>query len=380
MVKRIKILDTTLRDGEQTPNISFNLEEKLKIMRKLEELGVDICELGFPSASQNEYDIIFHLASLPTKMELAVLVRMKKEDILTASNCLRPAKKKRIYLFYPCSDIHLKEKVNKTREEALNIIKENIKIASMYFDTIQFSAEDATRTDIDFLIEAYQVAIDNGATIIGIADTLGFTLPDEYGNLIKKLKRELKYNKETVTFSVHCHNDLGLATANSLAGVLNGADQIEGTINGIGERAGNASLEEISVIIKTKLPEDYKTNLNHELIYSTSKLVENITQIKIPPNKAITGDNAFKHASGIHQAGIIKNPKLYHFFDPKMIGKDKIEIIIGKLSGSKGLEYKLKEMNLDTQKININKLLNELKKKSKISDEIILEEYNKFEC
>jgi 2-isopropylmalate synthase len=376
MVRRIKILDTTLRDGEQTPNISFNFNEKLKIMQNLDKLGVDICELGFPSASKEEYQIISELAKIPTNMELAVLVRMKKEDIFTAYTCLEKAKNKRIYLFYPCSDIHLKEKVNKTRKEALNIIKNNIIYARNLFNNIQFSVEDATRTDIDFLVEVYQTAIDSGANIIGIADTLGFTLPNEYGNIIKKLKKELRY--ENVSFSVHCHDDLGLATANTLAGILNGADQIEVTINGIGERAGNACLEEISVIIKTKLSEEYYTNLKHELIYPTSKLVENITQVKIPPNKAIIGDNAFKHASGIHQAGILKNPKTYHFFDPKMVGQDKIEIIIGKLSGSKGLKNKLKEMNLDTQKIDINKLLNELKKKSKISDEIILEEYNKF--
>ena len=375
-IKKIEVFDTTLRDGEQTPNVSFDRESKLSIIKNLKKMKIDVCEIGMPISSHKDFTDINYLTSQDIDIEFVALSTIKKTDILKTYECLKNAKKKRIHLVFATSEINLKYRFKINKEECLNIIEEGIKYSKKYFDTVQFAAEDATRTELSFLKLVYQKAIDSGATYLTIPDTVGICTPDEYGYIIKFLKQNLDYN-ENIKFSLHCHNDLGLATANTLSGILNGGDEIQCTINGIGERSGNCPLEEIVAILKYKTNK-YYTVVNSKYLLETSKMVSKFSNIIVQANKAIVGDNSFKHASGIHQDGIIKNPKLYQFLNPEDFGIDKIELIIDKSSGRNGLKNKLKELNIDESKIDIKLLLENIKKNKIINDQIIIEEVNKI--
>jgi len=374
-LKNIKIFDTTLRDGEQTPKVYFDRESKLSIIKKLEKMKINVCEIGMPISSEKDFADIQYLTSQNIDIEFAALSTMDEKSIFKTYECLKNAKKKRIHLFFPTSEIHLKHKFNIEKEECLNIIEKHIKYAKKYFENVQFAAEDATRTDLNFLISVYQRAIDSGATYLTIPDTVGICTPEQYGSIIKFIKQNLNYNGN-IKFSLHCHNDLGLATANTLYGILNGGDEVQCTINGIGERAGNCCLEEIVSIIKYKM-ENYSTDINTEYLLETSKLVSKLSDIPVQPNKAIVGNNAFKHSSGIHQAAIIKNAQTYQFLNPKDFGIEKIEFIIDKSSGRSGLKHKLRELGINYDNINVELLLKNLKNKEYINDSII-EEINKI--
>jgi 2-isopropylmalate synthase len=332
-MKKIKIFDTTLRDGEQSPGFTMNLTEKVKIAKQLEELGVDVIEAGFAIASPGDFNAIKEISRNVSDVSVASLARTTKLDIDKAWEALQFAKKPRIHIFIATSDIHLKHKLKLTKEEALKQAVEAVRYAKRFFDDIEFSAEDAARSDVNFLIQIFTAVIAEGARTINVPDTVGYTTPDEYFMLIKTLKEQIP-NIEGVDISVHCHNDLGFAVANSLAAINGGATQIECTINGIGERAGNAALEEIAMAINTR--KDFfqcETNINTKHILKTSKLLQNITGIRVQPNKAIVGENAFAHEAGIHQHGMLQNRTTYEIMTPESIGLSMSKIVLGKHSG-----------------------------------------------
>ncbi|GAU79754.1 2-isopropylmalate synthase [Fusibacter sp. 3D3] len=354
-MKRIKIFDTTLRDGEQAPGFTMNLSEKVKIAKQLEKLGVDVIEAGFAIASPGDFNAIREISRNVGNISVASLARTTKLDIDRAWEALQFAKKPRIHLFIATSDVHLKHKLKMTKDEALKSAVEGVRYAKRFFDDIEFSAEDAVRSDIGFLTEIFTAVIAEGAKTINIPDTVGYTTPDEYYTFIKTLKSQIT-NIEHVEISVHCHNDLGFAVANSLAAIKAGATQIECTINGIGERAGNAALEEIVMAIDTR--KDYfncYTNVDTKQIMKTSKLLQNITGVKVQPNKAIVGDNAFAHEAGIHQHGMLQERTTYEIMTPESIGLEMSKIILGKHSGRhafvdrvKALGYVLDSTELET--------------------------------
>lgn len=355
MKRKIYIFDTTLRDGEQSPGASLTPEEKVKIAKQLERLNVDVIEAGFPVSSPGEMravQLISEAVSAPTVCGLA---RMVPKDIEACKKALERAKKKRLHVFLATSRIHREYKLHKKKEEILRLAVENIKSAKRDFREIEFSPEDAARTERDFLVDAVRAAMDAGATVVNIPDTVGYAIPQEFGDLIAYLVKKIPELGKRVALSVHCHNDLGLATANSLAAVSNGANQVECTINGIGERAGNASLEEIVMAIDTR--KDFMncyTGIRCEEITKTSRLVSHLTGMVVQPNKAIVGRNAFSHESGIHQDGVIKKRQTYEIIDPKKVGLTGSQIILGKLSGRHAfservakLGYRLGDKELD---------------------------------
>lgn len=380
-MKKIQIFDTTLRDGEQAPGCSMSIEEKIKIAQKLEELNVDIIEAGFAASSNRDLKAIQEISKKVKKPIITSLSRLVKSDIDLAKESLKYAKKKRIHLFIATSDIHMKYKLKMTKEEIINKIKELIQYAKNYFDDIEFSLEDATRTDYSFMIEVIKEAINAGATVINIPDTVGYITPEEYITLIKKIKRDVP-NIDLVTLSCHCHDDLGLSTSNALSGIKAGITQVECTINGIGERAGNTALEEIVAILKTRgdLFDAY-TDINTKRIYETSKLVEKITNNLIQNNKAIVGENAFKHESGIHQHGVLNNSLTYEIINAEDFGINTEHCIIGIHSGKHAIIKKMEEMNYNVEKYNIDIIIEEIKKyfaiNNKIDDEIFNEIVNK---
>ena len=369
---KVKITDTTLRDGLQSPGCNLDIEKKIKILDHLIKLNVDVIELGFPASSNQDFQDVKDLVKYTNNIKpdnspiLMVLSRCKKSDILKSYQSLEYAKEKRLHLFIATSDIHLKYKLKITREELKKIIIDSFLYAKSLDSNlnISFCAEDATRTDVLFLIEIYSLVIELGASIINIADTTGFLNPNEYCYLIKLLKANVK-NINQVELSVHCHNDLGLAVANSLASLEFGISYIECTINGIGERAGNASLEEVVLNLEIKKnyyntilkfpKENLLTTINLKEIYNTALLVSNLTTIPIQYNKAFVGKNAFLHESGIHQQGVINNPSCYELIDPKKLGINKSNIYLGRNSGINGLQYFLVQnnINLDSEKLNI---------------------------
>lgn len=353
--RRIYIFDTTLRDGEQSPGASLTPEEKVKIAKQLEQLNVDVIEAGFPVSSPGEMRGVQMIAETVSKPVICALARMVPKDIDACRKALERAKKKRLHVFLATSQIHREYKLHKKKEEILALAVENIKSARKDFRDIEFSPEDAARTERDFLADAVRAAVDAGATVVNIPDTVGYAVPQEFGDLIRYLVKKIPELGKKVTLSVHCHNDLGLATANSLAAVLAGANQVECTVNGIGERAGNASMEEVVMAIDTRQDFiDCRTEIRLEEITKTSRLVSHLTGMMVQPNKAIVGRNAFSHESGIHQDGVLKKRQTYEIIDPQRIGLTGSQIILGKLSGRhafservKKLGYRLGEKELD---------------------------------
>ncbi|MDQ2085150.1 2-isopropylmalate synthase [Herbivorax sp. ANBcel31] len=348
MTDRIKIFDTTLRDGEQTPGVNLNIHEKLEIAWQLEKLGVDVIEAGFAIASPGDFEAVKAISENVKNVSVASLCRAVEKDIDRAWEAVKGAKSPRIHTFIATSDIHMKYKLKMSEEKVLERAVEMVKYAKKYCNEIEFSAEDASRTRPEFLFKVLESVIDAGAVVVNIPDTVGYTTPAEYGVLIKSIKENVS-NIDKADISVHCHNDLGLAVANSLAAVANGATQIECTINGLGERAGNAAVEEIIMGLETR--KDFY-NIGHNFdttqIYRTSKLVSSLTGIKVQPNKAIVGSNAFAHESGIHQHGVLSEKTTYEIMTPESIGLSKNRMVLGKLSGRHAFEERLKELGYTT--------------------------------
>ncbi|MDA2923240.1 2-isopropylmalate synthase [Acidobacteria bacterium AH-259-L09] len=350
MSEKVYVFDTTLRDGEQSPGCSMNLEEKLKIARQLERLNVDIIEAGFPIASDGDFEAVQAISAQVRKPTIAALARTNREDIERAWEAIKGAHKARIHTFIATSDIHLEYKLRKSRSEVLQQVIETVRIARDLCEEVEFSSEDATRSDIDYLAEVFEAAIEKGATIINIPDTVGYAIPQEYGPFVKELISKIS-NREKAIFSCHCHNDLGLAVANSLAGIENGCRQVECTVNGIGERAGNASLEEIVMALRTKkalLP--YHTDIVTEEIYRSSRLLSNLTGAFVQANKAIVGKNAFAHEAGIHQDGVLKYALTYEIMTPQSVGIVSSTLVMGKHSGRHALCKKFEELGYELSK------------------------------
>ncbi len=339
----VKIFDTTLRDGEQAPGCGMTVEEKLRVARQLEKLGVDVIEAGFPISSDGDFQAVKQIADTIRGCEIAGLCRANRNDIDKGWEAVSGAESPRIHTFIATSDIHLKHKLRKSKDEVLEIISDAVRHARHYTCNVEFSCEDATRTDIDYLCKAVDVAVRSGATTINIPDTVGYTVPEEFSYVIKNLKERVP-GLDDVTLSVHCHNDLGLAVANSTAAVHEGARQVECTINGLGERAGNASLEEIVMGLKVRHDKNpFETRVNTEQIYPTSRLVSHITGIKVQPNKAIVGANAFAHEAGIHQDGVLKERITYEIMSPEEVGIPSNKIVLGKHSGRHAFRARLEE-------------------------------------
>ncbi len=341
---RIIIFDTTMRDGEQSPGASMSLEEKIQISRVFDELGIDIIEAGFPIASPGDFEAVTAISKILKKSIPAGLARHTKKDIDACHEALKSAKRFRIHTFISTSSLHMKHKLNKTPEQVIESIKEHVTYARKFTDDVEWSCEDGTRTDMDFMCKTVELAIKCGAKTINIPDTVGYTVPSEFKKIIETLKNKVP-NIDKAILSVHCHNDLGLAVANSLAGVSAGARQVECTINGIGERAGNAALEEIVMAMKTRsdlMP--FKTGINTTLISKASKTVSNATGFPVQFNKAIVGKNAFAHESGIHQDGMLKNRNTYEIMTPESVGVKKTSLVMGKHSGRHAFKDKLSDL------------------------------------
>jgi 2-isopropylmalate synthase len=343
----VRIFDTTLRDGEQSPGFSMNTEEKIRMARQLAALNVDVIEAGFPIASKGDLEAVRTVAKEVRNVPIAALARAKKEDVSAALEALEPAVSPRLHVFLATSDLHLRVKLNITREQALEAIAAMIRYGRQHVGEVEFSAEDAGRTDIDFLCRVCQVAVDAGATILNLPDTVGYAVPEEYGAMFTKVREHLG-DPEGVTLSAHCHDDLGMAVANSLAAVRAGVRQIECTINGIGERAGNASLEEVVVALAVRKESfGVSTGIRLEQLFPTSRMLTQITGAQVAPNKAVVGANAFAHEAGIHQDGIIKNPLTYEIISPQAVGVPNRSLVLGKHSGRNALRITLKELGYD---------------------------------
>lgn len=357
----IKIFDTTLRDGEQAPGATMNLDEKVRIAIQLERLGVDIIEAGFPASSEGDFEAVKAVAQNITKSEVAGLARATEADIERAWEAVKYANKHRIHTFLATSDIHLKYKLKINRNEALERAVYAVKFAKKFTNNVEFSAEDACRTDLSYLCEVVEAVIDAGATTVNIPDTVGYITPKEFFEIISTIKQKVK-NINKAIISVHCHNDLGLATANSLSALLAGARQVECTINGIGERAGNASMEEIVMALKTRKDFFHLTSrINTKHIYRTSKLVSQITGMMVQPNKAIVGANAFAHESGIHQDGVLKERLTYEIMTPESVGIPQSLLVLGKLSGRHAFKKRVEEMGYNLNEEQLNKAFKRFK-------------------
>jgi 2-isopropylmalate synthase len=341
---QIVFFDTTLRDGEQSPGCTMHYDEKLRMAHQLATLGVDIIEAGFAIASQGDFNSINAVAKEVKGPRIASLARCKREDIEAAARAVEPAGKNRIHTVLASSDLHLEAKLRITRTQAIDQVGECVRLARSYSDDVEFSTEDGTRSDVDFLIQMINVAVDAGATTINIPDTVGYTTPAEYKALFEKVRANVP-NSDGIIFSTHCHDDLGMAVANSLAGIEGGARQVECTINGIGERAGNAALEEIAAALITRHDRyPYTSNIVMNQLYPTSKLLGEIISFTCSPNKAVVGANAFAHESGIHQHGVLANPLTYEIMTPASVGFTGQNIVLGKHSGRRALEHRLTEL------------------------------------
>jgi 2-isopropylmalate synthase len=341
----IRIFDTTLRDGEQSPGASMNVDEKIQLAKQLVRLGVDIIEAGFPIASPGDFEAVKRIAGEVRGATIAGLARAKEEDIRRAFDAIKDAPQRRIHTFHSTSDIHLKHQFRVSREEALKRSAEMVKLARSLTEDVEFSPMDATRTEIPYLLDVVEAVIDAGASTVNIPDTVGYTTPTEFGSMIKAIRERIG---DRAVISVHCHNDLGLAVANSLAAILNGAGQVECTVNGIGERAGNCSVEEVVMNLRTR--KDFyqaTTNINTKEIIRTSRLLTRITGIPVQPNKAIVGANAFAHESGIHQDGLLKEKMTYEIMRPEDIGLKQTELVLGKHSGRHAFKERLKELGYE---------------------------------
>jgi 2-isopropylmalate synthase len=342
--ERIAIFDTTLRDGEQSPGCSMNLQEKLQMARALEAIGVDVIEAGFPIASEGDFLSVGAVAAECRNARVAALCRTAEQDVVRAAEALKYAARPRIHTFVATSDIHLQHKLRKSRREVIDMTRAAVRMARDFAEDVEFSAEDATRSDIDYLCEVLSVAVDAGASVLNVPDTVGYTTPTEFTHLVKTV-RERVVGDRPVTISVHCHNDLGLAVANSLAAIEAGARQVECTINGIGERAGNASLEEIVMAIHVRgdrLP--FETAINTRELFPASQMLSRIVGFEVQPNKAIVGRNAFAHEAGIHQHGVINNPLCYEIMTPESVGVPANSLVLGKHSGRHALSLRYEEL------------------------------------
>lgn len=350
---RIKIFDTTLRDGEQSPGVNLNQLEKLEIAKQLERLGVDVMEAGFPASSQGDFDAVKKIADTIEHVTVTALARANKNDIDRAWDAIKSAKKPRIHVFIATSPIHMLDKLKKTPDEVVDIAVNMVRYAKEKCHDIEWSAEDASRSDLAFLASIIEKVIDAGATVINLPDTVGYTTPKEYGEMFRYMNENVP-NIKQVDLSTHCHDDLGMALANSIAGVQNGATQVEGTINGIGERAGNAALEELAVAFKIR--EDfypYTTQIVLKEIKRSSDLISKFTGMVVPGNKAIVGRNAFAHESGIHQDGVLKNAQTYEIITPELVGVQSNSLVLGKHSGRHAFNNKIAELgfNLSAEKL-----------------------------
>ncbi|MFA6541170.1 MAG: 2-isopropylmalate synthase [Bacteroidota bacterium] len=344
MSDRIYIFYTTLRDGEQSPGCSMNFNEKIRMARQLERLQVDVIEAGFPVASEGDFESVKEIAKQIRTCTIAGLSRANKRDIDRAWEALKHAAKPRIHTFIATSDIHLKYKLKKSRAEVLESAVNAVRHAKTYCEDVEFSCEDASRSDVDYLCQIIEAVIAEGATVVNIPDTVGYAIPNDYGRIIKTIVEKVP-NIANAVVSVHCHNDLGMAVANSLTGVLNGARQIECTVNGIGERAGNASLEELAMAIRTRSEAlNVHSNINTEEIYKSSKLLVSLTGMHIQRNKAIVGENAFAHEAGIHQDGMLKNSITYEIMTPQSVGIKHSTLVLGKHSGRHALKQRYAEL------------------------------------
>ncbi|MFA4886365.1 MAG: 2-isopropylmalate synthase [Desulfotomaculaceae bacterium] len=364
MSQRVYIFDTTLRDGEQSPGVSLNVAEKVQIAKQLARLGVDIIEAGYPISSPGDFESVSAIAREVKGVTVAGLSRANFLDIDRAWEAVRGAEQARIHTFIATSDIHLKHKLRMTREQVLEATVAAVKHAKAYTSDVEFSAEDASRSDFGFLCQVLAAAIEAGATVVNIPDTVGYSLPLEWGKLINDICHSVA-GIEKVIVSIHCHNDLGMAVANSLAAVLNGARQVEGAINGIGERAGNAAVEEVIMALHTRKDQfGVFTRARTEEIYRTSRLVSTLTGMKVQANKAIVGDNAFAHEAGIHQDGMLKDRTTYEIMNPAMIGISKSNLVLGKHSGRHAFRQRLESMGYVLSKEELNSAFNSFKKLS----------------
>jgi len=344
----LQIFDTTLRDGEQSPGFSMNKEEKLQLARQIEQLGADVIEAGFPIASPGDLEATRAVAAEIKQARVAALARARQEDVDAALKGLEPATKPRLHVFLATSDLHLKHKLRINREQALEQISKMVRFGRQHCDEVEFSAEDASRTDIDYLSQAVLAAVESGATIINLPDTVGYSTPDDYAAMFRQIRARLTAYPNVV-LSAHCHDDLGLALANSLAAIDAGVRQIECTINGIGERAGNASLEELAVAIHVRNNRyPVTTHIKLEKLYPTSRMLSTITGVSVPPNKAVVGANAFAHEAGIHQDGILKNPLTYEIIVPEKVGVPARRLVLGKHSGRNAFRSRLSELGFET--------------------------------
>ena len=351
----VKIFDTTLRDGEQVPGCKLETEKKVEIAIRLDELGVDIIEAGFPISSPGDYKSVREISKVIKNSSVCGLSRAVKKDIEVAANALKKAKKPRIHTGIGTSDSHIKYKFKSNRETIANRAVDAVKYARNFVEDIEFYAEDAGRTDNDFLANICEKVIDAGATVLNIPDTTGYCLPNQYAKKIEYLVNNVP-NIDKAIISCHCHNDLGLATANSIQGIISGARQIECTINGIGERAGNTSLEEVVMVMRQHSELGFDTKINSKLLYNTSKMVSEIMGMPVQPNKAIVGSNAFSHSSGIHQDGVIKNRETYEIIDPNDVGVNESSIVLTARSGRAAIAYKAKKIGFDLSKIELDKV------------------------
>lgn len=355
---RVEIFDTTLRDGEQVPGCKLDTKNKLIIAERLDQLGVDVLEAGFPISSPGDFNSVVEVAKLVKNARVCGLSRAVEKDIKVAAEALQHAKKARIHTGIGTSDSHIKYKFNATREQVLERAVRAVSYAKTFVEDVEFYAEDAGRTDNVFLAQVCEAVVTAGATVLNIPDTTGYCLPEEYGAKIKYLKENVK-GIHKATLSCHCHNDLGLATANAIAGVANGARQIECTINGIGERAGNTSLEEVVMIMRQHPTLNLSTGINTPMLYETSQMVSELMGMVVQPNKAIVGANAFAHSSGIHQDGVIKNRETYEIIDPADVGVTASAIVLTARSGRAALAYRAKNIGYELNKLELDKVYEE---------------------
>ena len=368
--EQVQIFDTNLRDGEQVPGCKLDTKNKLIIAEHLDLLGVDIIEAGFPISSPGDFHSVEEIAKLVKNASVCGLTRAVKKDIEVAADALKLAKRPRIHTGIGTSDSHIKHKFNATRDEIIERAVAAVTYAKTFVEDVEFYAEDAGRTDNEFLARVCEAVVKAGATVLNIPDTTGYCLPKEYGAKIKYLKENVT-GIHKATLSCHCHNDLGLATANSIAGIVNGARQIECTINGIGERAGNTSLEEVVMIMRQHPNLDLDTNINAKLLYDTSRLVSDSMGMVVQPNKAVVGANAFAHSSGIHQDGVIKNRETYEIMDPHDVGVTESAIVLTARSGRAALAYRAKNVGIELDKIQLDKVYQQFLKFADLQKEIM---------
>lgn len=375
MSDRLYIFDTTLRDGEQVPGCQLNTVEKIQVAKQLEQLGVDVIEAGFPISSPGDFNSVIEISKAVTWPTICALTRAVQKDIDVAADALKYAKHKRIHTGIGTSDSHIKYKFNSNREEIIERAVAAVKYAKKYVEDVEFYAEDAGRTDNEYLARVVEAVIKAGATVVNIPDTTGYCLPHEYGAKIKYLIDHVD-GVDKAILSTHCHNDLGMATANTMAGVINGARQVEVTINGIGERAGNTSEEEIAMILKCHKGLGIETNINTQKIYPTSRMISSLMNMPVQPNKAIVGRNAFAHSSGIHQDGVLKNVQTYEIMDPKDVGIDDNSIVLTARSGRAALKHRLSVLGIEMEGEKLDNMYQEFLKladrKKEVHDDDIL--------